>query len=376
MNLSESLLEWYYVNQRSLPWRETTDPYAIWLSEVMLQQTQVDTVIDYYKRFLNSLPTVKDLANAPEDQVYKLWEGLGYYSRAKNLMSCAKEISEQHNGQFPNTYEEIISLPGIGPYTAGAVLSIAFNLPYPAVDGNVMRVISRIFRITEDISLPKTRHLFEEKVMDILPEDRRHFNQALMELGATVCTPKNPKCDICPVKKLCQANLNKIWHELPVKIKRTKKTLKKIGVAYITYNNKIFILKKTDKGLLNGLWGFPYVEYSDQQNPISLIAQMTYKEYGLIIDHLNTVKKAKHIFTHIVWDITLYQFELYNEEGYSQNKKETIDDALNYDKLNEGKIDYLLNENTILEDSKTKWVTIDELKSYPFSTAFKKLLTN
>lgn len=353
MNISESLLEWYYVNHRKLPWRETSDPYAIWLSEVMLQQTQVDTVIGYYNRFLTQLPTVNDLAEATEEQVYKLWEGLGYYSRAKNLMRCARIIKERYNGIFPRDYKTLIGLPGIGPYTVGAVLSIAYNLAYPAVDGNVMRVISRIYCLTEDISQPKSRQIFEKKVMEIIPEDARHFNQALMELGATLCTPKNPKCHQCPVAKHCEAKKSNKWAELPVKTKKINKTIKKIAAVWLKDDDKILIIKKSDAGLLSGLWGFPYVEYEPGQNPIPLIAQKMYKEYGFIVEHIGIKCESNHVFTHIQWDMTLYEFILFKEE-----KTE------------------LVAEGSDLTNFNRTWITHKEIKEYPMSTAFKKLIRN
>lgn len=369
MNISESLLEWYYVNHRKLPWRETDHPYAIWVSEVMLQQTQVDTVIDYYNRFLQSYPTIKDLANADEDSVYKLWEGLGYYSRARNLMRCAKIITEQYNGQFPSYYDEIIKLPGIGPYTAGAILSIAYNLPYPAVDGNVMRVIARIFKIEEDIALPATRKIFEKKVIELLPEDRRHFNQALMELGAIICTPKNPRCSICPVKIFCKANKYNIWSELPVKRKKIKKSVKQIAAAYVLNKEKFLITKRNEKGLLNGLWGLPYVEYNDKDNPVSLLAQLIYKEYGFIVEYKKIKAKNSHVFTHIKWNTTLFQFELFDDSQYN---------------MKEGHEDYQIENDQARKEVNFKgeisplplyeWVSLNEFEKYPFPTAFKKLL--
>ena len=198
--MQTKLLDWYHINHRKLPWRDQFDPYKIWLSEIMLQQTQVTTVIDYFNRFVKTYPTVQDLALADEDSVLKLWEGLGYYSRARRLIPCAKMVVELFDGEFPKDYKKIIKLPGVGSYTAGAVLSIAYNIKLPAVDGNVMRVYSRLFNMDADISDAKSKKIFEEKVFDTLPEDRRHYNQALMELGATICTPKSPKCMACPIQ--------------------------------------------------------------------------------------------------------------------------------------------------------------------------------
>ncbi len=201
---SGHLLEWYMENKRDLPWRRHRDPYYIWVSEIMLQQTRVDTVIPYFKRFIERFPTVEALADAPEQDVLKCWEGLGYYSRARNLQAAAKQVKELHGGQVPDDRAAVFALKGVGPYTAGAILSIAFNKPEPAVDGNVMRVLSRYFLIEEDIMKGSTRALMEGLVTELIPEGRASdFNQALMELGALVCTPKSPHCLTCPVMEHC-----------------------------------------------------------------------------------------------------------------------------------------------------------------------------
>ncbi|MGB8955280.1 MAG: A/G-specific adenine glycosylase, partial [Tumebacillaceae bacterium] len=200
------LLAWYEENKRDLPWRRTRDPYAIWVSEVMLQQTRVETVIPYWHRFLEQFPTIDALAKAPEEQVLKAWEGLGYYSRGRNLQKGAQAVQERHHGIVPDALDEMLALPGVGPYTAGAVLSIAYDRPVPAVDGNVFRVLSRIFLIEEDIMKPKTRKTFEGIAEFMIPEGyAASFNQGLMELGATVCIPKNPRCALCPVREQCSA---------------------------------------------------------------------------------------------------------------------------------------------------------------------------
>ena len=203
----EPLLKWYQLNKRDLPWRRTKDPYHIWVSEIMLQQTRVEAVKPYYTRFLQTLPTVTDLAEADEETILKLWEGLGYYSRVRNMQKAAIQIMDEHNGIFPANYQKLLKLKGIGPYTAGAVGSIAFGLAVPAIDGNVLRVMSRIAADAEDISLQSTKILWEERIKEIMPEEHPgDLNQALMELGATVCLPNGaPKCEICPVRKYCEA---------------------------------------------------------------------------------------------------------------------------------------------------------------------------
>jgi A/G-specific adenine glycosylase len=217
---SRELLAWYRSGNRDLPWRRSRDPYFIWVSEIMLQQTRVDTVIPYFNRFVERFPTVRDLAEAPEEDVLKLWEGLGYYSRARNLQAAAREVTERYGGKIPDDKEAVSGLKGVGPYTAGAILSIAFNRPEPAVDGNVMRVLSRYFCIDEDIARPATRIRMEGLARELIPEGAAgDFNQALMELGALVCTPRSPHCLICPVMEHCAGRIAGREEELPVKSK-------------------------------------------------------------------------------------------------------------------------------------------------------------
>ena len=214
---SQLLLQWYDRVKRDLPWRRSGDPYCIWLSEIMLQQTRVETVKGYYARFLERCPTVQALAQAPEETVLKLWEGLGYYSRARNLHKAAKAIVNEHGGVFPATYEEILKLPGIGPYTAGAIASIAFGQPVPAVDGNVIRVTSRLCGIRENVGVPSVRRKLEEEAAALVPKKRPgDFNQAMMDLGATVCVPGTPSCERCPLRTLCDAYAAGDAEDLPV----------------------------------------------------------------------------------------------------------------------------------------------------------------
>lgn len=342
MTFQQLLLDWYIRNHRKLPWRETSDPYFIWISEVMLQQTQVDTVISYYNRFILAFPNVHELAKAHEDQVLKLWEGLGYYSRARKIMSCAKVLVEQYEGLFPQSYDEMLKLPGIGPYTAGAVLSIAFNLPVPAVDGNVMRVFSRYFNITVDISAPKSRKVFEEQALQLLPDNRSFFNQALMELGATICTPKKASCDSCPIALACQARQLGSVYMLPVKTKKIKKVTKQVAIAYVRFENKVFITKRSSEGLLGGgLWGFPILEGETAPSAEQLSWELE-DNWGLKTTLVKKGLTTKHIFTHILWEIQVYEFQA----------------------LEEKLIDY----------PQVLWVAEECLQDYPFPTAFKKLI--
>lgn len=341
MTFVQQLLDWYIQNHRKLPWRATSDPYAIWISEVMLQQTQVDTVINYYNKFIHILPNVQALAQAKEDQVLKLWEGLGYYSRAKKLMCCAKVLVDKYDGIFPQNYEEMVKLPGIGPYTAGAILSIAFNQPLPAVDGNVMRVFSRYFNIKADISDPRSRKIFEEKVATLLPENSSFFNQALMELGATICSPKKTSCEKCPIAAGCQAFSLGIVNDLPVKTQKSKKVTKQIAIAYVRFQNKVFITKRSSAGLLGGgLWGFPILEAQEMPSSDDLSWELDCN-WGLKTEFVKKGMTTKHVFTHIIWQMQVYEFEA--------------------------------REEVVVEYPQVLWVTEENLEDYPFPTAFKKL---
>ncbi|WP_127588143.1 A/G-specific adenine glycosylase, partial [Paenibacillus koleovorans] len=264
INFSEPLLAWYRKHRRDLPWRRSRNPYYIWISEVMLQQTRVDTVIPYYHRFVDKFPTVEALSTAPEEEVLKLWEGLGYYSRARNLQAAVREVHERFGGVVPDTPEEISSLKGVGPYTAGAILSIAYNKPEPAVDGNVMRVLSRFFLLSDDIAKPSTRVGIEKLARSLIPEGAAgDFNQAIMELGATVCTPKSPSCLTCPVMEPCAARLEGLVEALPVKTKAKPPRPETRLVAFVegpdAGGGRFLIRQRPQDGLLARMWELPHV---------------------------------------------------------------------------------------------------------------------
>ena len=297
----EPLLLWFYQNKRDLPWRKTVNPYHIWVSEIMLQQTRVEAVKPYYERFLQTLPTVKDLAEADEETILKLWEGLGYYSRVRNMQKAAIQIMQEHDGVFPSDYSKLLKLKGIGPYTAGAVGSIAFHLPVPAVDGNVLRVMSRITADPSDISLQKTKKYWEERIAEILPvEHPGDLNQALMELGATVCLPNGvPKCEICPIRKYCEAYRRNTVMLYPVKAEKKARLMEHLNVFFCIYENKIAIRKRSDKGLLSGLWELPNCQ-RDVAPPIAL------QELGILKAEIEPMKSQKHIFTHVEWHMDCY----------------------------------------------------------------------
>lgn len=256
--LRRQLLAWYDGGRRDLPWRRTRDPYAIWLSETMLQQTRVETVIPYWERFLERFPTVADLAGAGIEDVYECWAGLGYYSRARNLHAAARRIHEEQGGELPDTADALRELPGIGPYTAGAVASIAFDRPEPVVDGNVARVLARLHGIREDVrSAPVVRRLWDEARRLVAGERPGDFNQALMELGATLCTPRSPRCLLCPWAEACDARRQGDAEQLPVKPRRTAVVQARAAAALFERNGRLLAVRRPDGGLLGGLWELP-----------------------------------------------------------------------------------------------------------------------
>ena len=311
------LLHWYEFNRRILPWREDPTPYHVWVSEIMLQQTRVEAVKGYYDRFLTCLPDVKALADAKEEELLKLWEGLGYYNRVRNMQKAAKELVERYNGQMPADYEAIRALPGIGDYTAGAISSIAFGLPYPAVDGNVLRVMSRITGSEEDIAKESTKKKMKEDLTVVMPTRAGDFNQSLMELGATVCLPNGkPLCEQCPVMHLCKAFHTGRETELPVKSGKKARRIEKRVVFLVKCGEKILLHRRGQKGLLAGLWEFPNVP-ANQSVSVKRVAAMLAEELTADVPEgekrgktaadrngmpmVKKGKKAKHIFSHVEW---------------------------------------------------------------------------
>lgn len=298
----KALLTWYLEEKRDLPWRRTSNPYHIWVSEVMLQQTRVETVIPYYERFIGKFPTLADLADAKEEEVLKMWEGLGYYSRARNLQAGVKEVVAEYGSRIPDNRKDISKLKGVGPYTAGAVLSIAYGVPEHAVDGNVMRVLSRILLIEEDIAIPRSKKIFEEVVMALIDkEDPSSFNQGLMELGATICTPR-PKCLLCPVRDFCTAFHEGRQEELPVKSKKVKmKTVPLLSIAVQNTEGKWLLKQRPSKGLLANMWEFPMAE-----NIAGPIEEVVKAEFGMHIGSLTPLTDFRHVFSHLTWEMKSY----------------------------------------------------------------------
>jgi len=316
MNFSEILLEWYAFNKRELPWRHTDNPYFIWLSEIILQQTRVEQGLPYYLKFTKAFPTVTDLAKAKEDKVLKLWQGLGYYSRARNLHYSAKYITEYYNGIFPKTYREILSLKGVGTYTAAAIASFSFGLPYAVVDGNVIRVLARVFgiEISFDSSLGKRE--YQDIASDLL--DKRNpaeNNQAIMEFGALQCIPKSPKCSSCPFISVCVAYITNSIDRFPVKIKRTK-VKKRFLNYFVIKNNNTVILGKRNQGIWKGLYEFPFIEYTSKKSEAAVISST---EWGIFFKKSDyKIESVSDEFLHKLSHQHIYaRFWVVNIEGFS-----------------------------------------------------------
>lgn len=372
-HFSRELLSWYLANRRDLPWRQNRDPYRVWVSEIMLQQTRVDTVIPFYERFMEKFPTAAALAEAPEAEVLKCWEGLGYYSRARNLQAGAREVVSLHGGVVPDDKEAVAALRGVGPYTTGAIMSIAFNRPEPAVDGNVMRVLSRYFCLEDDIAKPATRVGIEKLAASLIPEGAAgDFNQALMELGALVCTPKSPGCLACPVLQHCEGRMAGKEHILPIKTKakppRPETRLAAIITGSGEHAGRILVRQRPESGLLAQMWELPHVLFApggdstgstaakrrgrgaagkgaaaaeaaaaaaelaagaqlageaalasaplDAPSPLERHAQQAdfmsralSAEEGLLVRPTSWWGETEHVFSHIVWDVQVFRAE-------------------------------------------------------------------
>ena len=305
--LPQLLLPWYERNRRELPWREDRDAYHIWVSEIMLQQTRVEAAKGYYARFLAELPTVQALASCDDEKLHKLWEGLGYYSRVRNLKKAAQVIVSQHEGVFPQTYQELLALPGIGEYTAGAIGSIAFNLPTPAVDGNVLRVCARLTEDRSPIDLPETKKKVHAALAAIYPENAGDFTQALMELGATLCGPNwKPRCESCPCASLCLSHQRGTAETLPVKSPKKAKRQEERTVFIFSCDGCYALRKRPNRGLLAGLWEFPNVS-GKLEVPLALEAAV---DMGVGPRNLLRQVERKHIFTHIQWNLRGYYLEV------------------------------------------------------------------
>ena len=321
--LPSLLLPWYRENHRDLPWRETREPYHIWLSEIMLQQTRVEAVKGYYSRFLAALPTVEALACCDDDALHKLWEGLGYYSRVRNLKKAAQVIQEHYHGEFPREYDDVLGLPGIGEYTAGAICSIAFDLPTPAVDGNVLRVISRLTDDPSPIDLPAVKESVRQRLAAVYPREAGDFTQALMELGATVCGPnRKPECPSCPCREICLGCRRGTAETLPVKSPKRERRQEDRTVFILRCGGEYALEKRPKKGLLAGLWQFPNVAgHLDTALALAAVERM-----GLRPREILREVSRKHIFTHIQWNMKGIYLEVAETGGgFSWFTAEQID---------------------------------------------------
>ena len=335
------ILVWYKNNLRELPWRVTKDPYKIWLSEVILQQTQVNQGLKYYHRFVEQYPDVQSLAIAEEQAVLKLWQGLGYYSRARNLLKTAQIITDQYHGVFPNSMAEIQKLPGIGQYTASAILSFAYNLPFPALDGNVFRVISRLYNLRLPINEQKNRSTFleilNEMIVGVEPSD---FNNAMMELGAMVCKPDNPKCDVCPVAHFCEAKKLGTARELPIKSAKVKKRNRFFQFFYIQYQNGFYLHKREGSDIWQNLYQLPLIET---------------KEAVDTTDIFNTLQVVNN----------LIQSELLNAGPYQLAYVKTLKHVLTHQDIQAHFFKISLTEMPQFKASTFQWVDANSLQNYP-----------
>ena len=340
LSFRQKLLAWYDENKRDLPWRRSKNPYHIWVSEIMLQQTRVDTVIPYYERFLDWFPTVEALANAPEQRLLKAWEGLGYSSRVRNMQVAAQQIMNEFNGEFPSTYEGISSLKGIGPYTAGAISSIAFNLPQPAVDGNVMRVLARLFEVNHDIGNPSNRKIFQAMMEILIDPDRPgDFNQALMDLGSDIEAPVNPRPQDSPVKDFSAAFLHGTMDRYPIKAPKKKPIPIYLKALVVSNEKGQFLLEKNEsEKLLAGFWHFPLIEvnkFSEQTHDLDLFSQVAEpilemgpspqasfeQDYDLDVNWLDvSFEEVKHVFSHRKWHIQLIAGQVSENKDYTDRE--------------------------------------------------------
>lgn len=315
----DALLHWYQKSKRTLPWRDNPLPYLVWVSEIMLQQTRVEAVIPYFNRFIEELPTIEALANVEEDKLYKLWEGLGYYARVRNLQKAAKIVVRDYAGVLPDNKVDLESLPGIGPYTSSAILAIAFDKQTAAVDGNVLRVFARLMAITKDIKDSNTKKMIKEQVTKLVPnKNNRDFTQALMEIGATICIPNgSPRCNLCPLSSFCIAYQKHLTGEIPVTQKKKQRTIEKITVLILKYNDLYAIRKRPNKGLLANLYEYPNIS--------GLLTKKEVRELYPNAISIKQLPEATHIFTHKEWHMVGFQILMdEKQDGYIYVNRQVI----------------------------------------------------
>lgn len=341
--IQKTLLDWFAKYQRDLPWRAHYSAYEVWISEIMLQQTQVKTVLPYFECWMKALPSIKDLACAKEERVLKLWEGLGYYSRARNLQKAARILTEKNDGQLYRDYDQLLSLPGIGPYTAGAIMSIAYNKPYPIVDGNVIRLLARLNGFEENVKEYKA--LFWQLSESLVPkENPRNFNQAMMEFGALMCTPKNPRCEECPLKAECRAYEKDLVQSIPNKGKSKKITPIQVSVGVIRKDGKVFIQKRLSDGLMGGLWEFPGGKVEKNESPQEALHREIQEELGIEIKNVKSIMRIKHAYTR--FKVDLHCFVADYDRGHVQ----------------------------LTAAEAGEWASLEDLKQKPFPAANRSLI--
>jgi len=341
-DMAVDLVTWYRLHKRRLPWRLGQDPYKIWISEIMLQQTRVNAVIVFFDRFIQQFPTIQSLAGTTLEEVYRFWEGLGYYARARMVHEASKLIVTNFQGKFPDSEKDILSLPGIGDYTAGAILSIAFGKPYPAVDGNVLRVFARLHRIKTNVLDLETKNQIKKLVKQSMFRDSpSDYTQAIMELGALICLPKNPKCPRCPVQQYCLANQEGLQNELPIRQLKQKVKNLNLMVFWIHNPEKFLIQKRNAKGLLGGFWELPNISDTEPHELFEITKEIQ-KKYGFTSNEARYLFSAKHQFSHLCWNMKVYEF---------------LTDEI-----------YFVNTKTV------RWINKSEAENYPIATAFRKIL--
>ena len=345
--IRRALLKWYRKEARDLPWRKTQDPYKVWVSEIMLQQTRVDQGIPYYHRFLEAFPTVEALATATDDAVMKRWEGLGYYTRARNLHKAARIVVEKYNGALPEKVELLRMLPGIGKYTAGAIASIAFGKRAPILDGNVKRIFSRIFNINASIDEPSTEKKMWAMAETLVPKkDPGDFNQAMMELGARLCSPKNPNCETCPVQSLCEAYSLGLQAQRPVRNPKKAVPHQEIVVAVLQRQGRYLIGKRPPKGLLGGLWEFPGGKVEPGETHQQALVRECKEELGIKVKIGGLIASVNHAYTHFRLTLNVYRCNTIKPNAEPKQKTHT----------------------------ELRWVTRDEFSDYAFPKANHKFL--
>jgi len=322
-HFTSTIIGWYLKNKRDLPWRETSDPYTIWLSEIILQQTRVNQGLPYFKKFIEKYPAIKDFSQAKEDEILKMWQGLGYYSRARNMIACANTIMTEYGGEFPDNYKELLNLKGIGKYTAAAIASICFNEPVPVVDGNVFRVLARHFGITDDLSHSKTFQVFYNKASELIDKHNPAlFNQSMMEFGALQCTPKKYDCNSCVFSDSCFASLNKMQNALPIKSKKIKKKVRFFYYFIVKYKDSVLMRKRPKGDIWSGLYDFLLVEKKESTQDQEIFEHIgnlsQYQKY------YSSHREYKHILTHQTIFARFYQININTKEEFEVIKNANL----------------------------------------------------